>query len=78
MQGSVCLVTSIYSLREISNHNDTGKATVIRNFSHIPARIVNSPVPFLEDLSLPQLFCDPELHVPVYLTLIDPDILGKE
>ena len=75
-QGIVCLVTSIYSLKEIANHN-TGKATIIRNFSHIPARVVNSPVPFLESLRLPQLLCDPELHVPVYLTLIDPDILGR-
>jgi CRISPR-associated protein Cas5t len=77
MQGSVCLVTSIYFLREINNHNDTGKATVIRDFSHIPARVVNSQVPFLEELSLPQLLCDPELHVPVYLTLIDPNIWGR-
>lgn len=77
MQGSVCLVTSIYNLVEVPEFNGTSKASIIRNFSHIPARMVNSPVPFLEDLSLPQLLCDQELHVPVYLALIDPSIFRR-
>ncbi len=77
MQGGVSLVTSVYRLVEVSGKNNKDQPTIVRNFSHIPARIANSAVPFLEDLSLPYLLCDNELHVPVYLSRINSN-LGKE
>lgn len=65
IQGNIILVTSLYKLVK-APYSDG----FIRNFDHIPARLTNNPVPFLEDFTLPELFVDQELHVPVYMTQI--------
>jgi CRISPR-associated protein Cas5t len=66
MQGNIVLVTSLYKLVEAPYSNDG----YIRNFDHIPARLTNNPVPFLDDFTLPELFVDQELNVPVYMVKI--------
>jgi CRISPR-associated protein Cas5t len=69
MQGNIVLVTSLYKIVE-APYSDNG---YIRNFDHIPARLTNNPVPFLDDFTLPDLFVDQELDVPVYMA----NILGR-
>lgn len=68
VQGNITLVTSIYKLAKAPYTEGQGR--FIRNFDHIPARITNSPVPFLDNFTLPNLFVDQELQVPVYMSKI--------
>lgn len=69
IQGNIALVTSIYKLVEAPYSEGEGR--YIRNFNHIPAKIINNPVPFLDDFTLPNLFVDQELKIPVYMTQIN-------
>lgn len=65
MQGNIILVTSLYKLVKVPYSE-----RCIRNFVCIPARLTNNPVPFLDDLTLPGLFVDKELNIPVYMAQI--------
>lgn len=69
MQGNALLVTSLYHLIQVPY--ETGKKGSIRNFSHIPARLCCSQVPFLDNFNLPTLLVDTELKTPVYMAAID-------
>lgn len=66
IQGNIELVTSLYKLVE----NPYSKGDYIRNFEHVPARIINNPVPFLDNFTLPNLLVDQELKTPVYMAQI--------
>lgn len=64
-QGIAVLVTSTYRL----NTTPYGKG-LIRNFSHIPARLCCASIPFLSSFRLPELFSDQEEGVPVYMAIV--------
>jgi len=68
IQGPATLVTSIYELIEAPLGG--GNTGIIRNFRHIPARLNDSPVPFLDSFKLPALFTDTESNSSVYLAWI--------
>lgn len=75
VQGPATLVTSIYNLVNMPFQKKTGKKVkvknvTIRNFDHIATRLFCSPVPFLGDFTLPAVFVDPGLNVPVYMANI--------
>ncbi len=65
VSGNTVLVTAIYKKVNINN-------SIIRNFSHVPAKMTKSQVPWLSPKRYPKLYCDIELNVPVYLVNIDP------
>jgi len=64
-QGTVTLVTTIYSLMEAPGTNS--QMVTIRNFDHIPAKLVKGQVPLLDNFKLPALLVDFDLCIPVYL-----------
>lgn len=64
-QSPAMLVTSIYNLIKVPYDGKEGE--VIRNFQHIPARLFSSSVPFLSNFTLPAVFVDAELKVPIYM-----------
>ena len=64
-QGIAVLVTSTYRLTPTPH----GKG-LIRNFSHIPARLCCASIPFLSGFRLPELFTDKEEGVPVYMATV--------
>lgn len=68
IQGPATLVTSIYELIRVPYQG--GKGGIIRNFEHVPTRLFCSSIPFLSDFSLPAVFADPELNVPIYMANI--------
>jgi len=67
--GPATLVTSTYRLVEA--HLGEGKTGVIRNFKHVPARLIDRPVPFLDSFKLPALFVDRENNTAVYFACIN-------
>ncbi|MGI9862029.1 type I-B CRISPR-associated protein Cas5b [Moorella naiadis] len=69
MQGNVMLVTSLY--KRVPVPYESGRKGLIRNFTHIPARLCCSQVPFLDNFNLPTLLVDTELKTPVYMAAID-------
>lgn len=69
MPGTVTLVTTVYKKIEVPQGKGKKMAS-IRNFDHIPARICNSAVPWLNAKRYPSLYYDPELKTPVYLARI--------
>lgn len=75
IQGPAMLVTSVYSLVRVPYKGKKGKKAkvvggAIRNFEHIPVRLSCSPIPFLDDFTLPAVLADSELNVPVYMAYI--------
>ncbi|MGI5821212.1 MAG: CRISPR-associated protein Cas5 [Bacteroidales bacterium] len=78
IQGPAMLVTSIYRLVKVPYQEKKGKkiktkSETIRNFEHVPTRLFCSSLPFLSDFTLPAVFVDPELNVPIYMA----DIVGN-
>jgi CRISPR-associated protein Cas5t len=71
VQGNAVLVTSIYRLVEIP-YGDS-EFRLIRNFSHVPARLCCCSIPFLTNFRLPNLFTDTQLSTPVYMALINSE-----
>jgi len=65
IQGNTVLVTSFYKLVEVGG-------AVIRNFNHVPVRLCCCQIPFLDDFSLPRLLTDKDLHLPVFMSSLDP------
>lgn len=69
IQGPAMLVTSTYQL--VETHLGGGKIGVIRNFKHVPARLTDLPVTFLDSFKLPALFVDPRNSTAVYFARIN-------
>jgi CRISPR-associated protein Cas5t len=67
-QGTVALVTTIY--RTIEAPGTDNRTVQIRNFEHLPAKIVKSQVPLLDSFKLPTVFADSDLRTPIYLAKI--------
>ncbi|SHH08482.1 CRISPR-associated protein Cas5t [Thermosyntropha lipolytica DSM 11003] len=65
MQGTAVLVTSTYRLIKTPSSK-----SLIRNFSHIPAKLCSTSIPLLSGFCLPVLFVDPEEGIPVYMATI--------
>ncbi|NLO89821.1 MAG: type I-B CRISPR-associated protein Cas5 [Clostridia bacterium] len=74
VQGNLTLVTALYTLSEVSwtDKSNRKQTATIRNFDHIPARLFKGSIPFISVTSLPEVYCDPEIQVPVFLAKIDP------
>ena len=68
IQGPAALVTSIYELIRVPYQGKEGG--IIRNFRHVPTRLFCSSIPFLSDFTLPAVFADLELNVPIYMANI--------
>lgn len=69
--GVLNLITSRYRLVS----PETGKvvknaASAIRNFDYIKVKLMSGPLPFINWVTLPQVWVDPEAQSPVYLTRI--------
>lgn len=75
IQGPAMLITSVYNFVKIPYQEKKGKnirikSEMVRNFEHIPTRLFCSAVPFLNDFTLPAIFTDTELNVPIYMANI--------
>jgi CRISPR-associated protein Cas5t len=71
VQGNAALVTSIYRLVEIPHGGS--KFRLIRNFTHVPARLCRCSIPFLNNFRLPNLFTDTQHGTPIYMALINSE-----
>ncbi len=75
IQGPAMLVTSIYNLVKVPYMEKKGtrvitRNDIIRNFKHVPTRLTDSPIPFLDDFMLPTVFTDPKLKTSIYMANI--------